>query len=476
MSVFEINDQLQSTFLINKSKINGRLDPNFNYFNRIVQHKLNSSKYPVKRLMDGISFIQYGTSSLASREEVGCPVIRMNNIQDETLDFTDIKYISLTDKEVNNYRLNKGDLLFNRTNSKELVGKCAVFLEEGTWVYASYIIRVQLNESYLLPQYVSTFLNSPIGRLQINSISRQIAGMTNINAEEIKELKIPVPPLEIQKSIVEYIGEARRIKTQKEVQAADQIAHVDNYLLTELGISVLDSDGALENRIFKVNFSETSGKRFDPLFFYQNFLDQVAGGRYPVELLNRHVAYLQSGFAAGKGDQSMNNEDIIQIRPTNFSNTRELVFDRNVYIPRETIMKSTNDILQSSEILFNNTNSQELVGKSVLFDLDGTYCCSNHITRIGTASSLDSGFLEHLLNLYQRQKVFFRICTNWNNQSGVNNDVLGGLPIPIPPVEKQRSIANTITALRNSAKQLRQEAKNELEIAQQTIERIILNE
>ena len=68
MSAFEISSELKSAFLVNRSKIEGRLDPNFNYFNSIVQQKLSTSKYPVRRLIDGINFIQYGTSSLASKD------------------------------------------------------------------------------------------------------------------------------------------------------------------------------------------------------------------------------------------------------------------------------------------------------------------------------------------------------------------------------------------------------------------------
>ena len=300
--------------------------------------------------------------------------------------------------------------------------------------------------------------------------------MTNINAEEIKQLRIPFPPIETQRQIVEHVEKARQQKIKKEAQAAEQIALVDDYLLAELGISVPEADDALKNRMFTVNFSESSGKRFDPLFFYHNFLDQVPMGRYPVEPLGRHVAYFQTGFAAGKGDQSTDETDVIQLRPTNLNDDRELVFERNVYIHRRALEKRPGDILQPGEVVFNNTNSQELVGKSVLFDLDGDYFCSNHMTRIGTASSLHPDYLAHLLNLYQRQNVFFRVCTNWNNQSGVNTGVLGGISIPVPSIAQQKEVAQTITDLRNSAKRLRQEAKDELERARQEVERMILAE
>jgi hypothetical protein len=83
-------------------------------------------------------------------------------------------------------------LPFNRTNSKELVGKCGIFSLTGEYVFASYLIRVRLKHGTLLPDYVTAFLSSSFGRIQIDAVSRQIAGMTNINAEEIRELLIPI--------------------------------------------------------------------------------------------------------------------------------------------------------------------------------------------------------------------------------------------------------------------------------------------
>ncbi len=82
-------------------------------------------------------------------------------------------------------------MLFNRTNSKELVGKCAVFREDGDWYFAGYLIRVAIGEDGYRPEFLARFLNSDVGRVQIDQISRQIIGMANVNAEEIKELLVP---------------------------------------------------------------------------------------------------------------------------------------------------------------------------------------------------------------------------------------------------------------------------------------------
>ena len=100
-------------------------------------------------------------------------------------------------------------------------------------------------------------------------------------------------------------------------------------------------------------------------------------------------------------------------------------------------------------MLFNNTNSQEQVGKTAYFDLVGDYFCSNHITRIATdGDQLHPQFLGYVLNLYQRQKAFFRLCTNWNNQSGVGMDLLKKIPIPLPDPKRQRQIVRRLEKIR----------------------------
>jgi len=163
--------------------------------------------------------VQYGCSVLAKLDPPGVPILRMNNLQDDGWDLSDLKYIELTDRQIETYKLNPGDLIFNRTNSKELVGKCEVFNEAGDWVFASYLIRVCTNENLLNPQFASDFLSTSTGRLQIDRFSRQIIGMTNINAEEIRQILIPLPPLGRQRELVTAMDEARSQRKQKLAEA-----------------------------------------------------------------------------------------------------------------------------------------------------------------------------------------------------------------------------------------------------------------
>ncbi|MBL9070704.1 MAG: hypothetical protein JNM03_12040 [Sphingopyxis sp.] len=133
----------------------------------------------------------------------------MSNMQPDGWDLSELKYVELNDKERALWLLDKGDILFNRTNSKELVGKCEVFNEPGEWVFASYLMRLTVDRDLASPEFVSAYLSGPSGRAQIERESRQIIGMTNINAEEIRTLRIPLPKPAVQAALLAELDVAR---------------------------------------------------------------------------------------------------------------------------------------------------------------------------------------------------------------------------------------------------------------------------
>jgi type I restriction enzyme S subunit len=166
-------------------------------------------KYPVVDLSSLLEMVQYGTSEKAHNDKIGTPVIRMNNIIEGELDLSNLKYIRLPEKNEMALLLKDGDILFNRTNSKELVGKCAVFHEIKNYVFASYLIRICADKAKAIHDYLSFFINSPIGRRQIDALSRQIIGQANINSQELRSLQIPLPPIEIQHDIMDWVKEKK---------------------------------------------------------------------------------------------------------------------------------------------------------------------------------------------------------------------------------------------------------------------------
>ncbi len=155
---------------------------------------------------------QYGISAKASINSQGVPILRMGNIQSGHLDFNNLKYIELTNDALKRYRLEEGDILINRTNSQELVGKSAMFEEvEGDWVFASYLIRLVVDRTKALPEFVNAAINSRIGRTYVYGTARRAIGMVNINAKEIAKMPLPLPSLEKQTEVVDRFKEARKV-------------------------------------------------------------------------------------------------------------------------------------------------------------------------------------------------------------------------------------------------------------------------
>ena len=193
-----------------KFKDSERWDADFLFGTTSINY-IYSSKFNIVHARDFIVNCQYGSSNKADKNSDNIPVLRMNNIQNGEFNTSDLKYLALSKKELSSYRLNKGDLMFNRTNSKELVGKTAVFDMDGDYVFASYLIRVVLDSSKANVYYVNYLFGSKIVRDQIDLISRQILGQANINVDEMKAFLIPLPPLSVQEEIVLHIS---KIKTQ----------------------------------------------------------------------------------------------------------------------------------------------------------------------------------------------------------------------------------------------------------------------
>lgn len=214
-------------------------------------------------------------------------------------------------------------------------------------------------------------------------------------------------------------------------------------------------------QIFIRKWSEVSGGRFDPLYLYFNIQTLLKRNTYNIDRIGNYIVEMKTGFAAGKQDQT-DSIGILQIRPTNLNENGQLKFDKNIYVPKDSV--SIEDYIQKGEVLFNNTNSQELVGKTAYFDLEGDFVCSNHITRIKTkADKLLPKYLWILLNIYQKYNIFFNTCVNWNNQSGINIELLKSYTISILPKEIQQEIIDIVDNAYLCKKQKENEVKNILD-------------
>jgi type I restriction enzyme S subunit len=161
--------------------------------------------------VDQISIAQkYGSSSKTGEDASGVPVLRMGNIQDGRLDLTNLKYLPEDHQEFPDLLLEDGDLLFNRTNSPELVGKTAVYRSEITpCSYASYLIGVKLNSS-CCTEFVAAFINSAFGRAWVKEVVTQQVGQANVNGSKLASLTVPLPPRDEQQEIIARLDDQLR--------------------------------------------------------------------------------------------------------------------------------------------------------------------------------------------------------------------------------------------------------------------------
>jgi len=161
-----------------------------------------SGDWPIKQLRDVTLEQVYGSSAKATAGlHNGVPIVRMGNICDGRVDLSrGVKYLPREHPDVERYTLHPGDLLFNRTNSPELVGKSGVFTgAAGEACFASYLIRVRLGEG-CLPEWAALYLNGPQGRRWAAAVRTQQVGQANINGTKLASLPLPLPPVEEQRS------------------------------------------------------------------------------------------------------------------------------------------------------------------------------------------------------------------------------------------------------------------------------------
>ena len=160
--------------------------------------------------------IQYGSSKKTGDDSKGVPVLRMGNIVDGKIVLNSLKYLPKEHDEFPELLLNKGDLLFNRTNSRELVGKTAVYTGKSNLCsFASYLIRVRFHPR-IDSMIVAYYINSVYGKDWILSVVSQQAGQANVNGTKLKLLAVPMPPGKEQQVLVEEVE--RHLSVADEVE------------------------------------------------------------------------------------------------------------------------------------------------------------------------------------------------------------------------------------------------------------------
>jgi restriction endonuclease S subunit len=208
------------------------------------------------KIGDILQSSQYGISVSMNEDAKGYPIYRMNEIHNMLCDLSVDKYADISVEELQKFILKNRDVLFNRTNSFEWVGRTGVYYQNDTMqnTFASYLVCFNPNEDMILPEYLVAFLNSKQGVWDVKRRARQSINQTNVNPEEVKEIEIPLLPMNFQKVIRSRFEKANknRILSRQIYQQAEEL------LLKNIGLSNFNSSKKVTNiKSFKESFLKT---------------------------------------------------------------------------------------------------------------------------------------------------------------------------------------------------------------------------
>ncbi len=189
-----------------------------------------SASMPLTPVGNLLTAMQYGLSEPAfSGGEYR--MLRMMDISEGLATDVDLCSLNLSDEDFRRYRLETGDVLFNRTNSYDLVGRTGVYKLEGDHVFASYLVRLKTDATVLLPDYLCAFLNAPLGRRQVMRFATRGVSQTNVNVSNLRTVTMPLPTIDYQQAVVDHLEafrDARRSHQTRGKDAGQMAAHIAN--------------------------------------------------------------------------------------------------------------------------------------------------------------------------------------------------------------------------------------------------------
>ncbi|MCX6151740.1 MAG: restriction endonuclease subunit S [Ignavibacteriales bacterium] len=190
----------------------------------------NTNGWDTGIINDALEYSDYGTSNKSNHEKLGYPVLGMANITYEgQLDLTKLSFVELTDDEFNKLKLEQGDIIFNRTNSTELVGKTTYWNKNLDAVLASYLVKLRLNKKFNLVVF-SFLLNTTHFKTMFISRCKKAVGQSNISPTLLKEFPIYFPPLSLQQQFAEIVNKTEALK-EKQKQSKQELENLFQSLM-----------------------------------------------------------------------------------------------------------------------------------------------------------------------------------------------------------------------------------------------------
>lgn len=296
---------MQNFSIILKSQLEGATRMDAEYYQ--PEYFIDFNKGLWKPIGSILKKCQYGLSLAMNDKEVGYPMFKMDNIENAFLLRDKVRYVDIPKETFNKFKLENNDVFFNRVNSEEFVGRTGINKLTLNSTFASYLIKLQPNEEEILPDYLNIFLNSKFGLRQIKKYARRAVNQANVNAEELKQFKIAMLSMDIQREVEKLSNESWQ-KSQKSEFSYQQ---VESLLLNELSLTDFDN---IEQLSSIVNLSEIeNARRMDAEYFqpkYKIIEDRVA--KYNVQKLG-DLVLMKKGIEVGAEEYQEEGKVFIRV-------------------------------------------------------------------------------------------------------------------------------------------------------------------
>ena len=193
---------------------------------------------------------QYGLS-VRGRTSGTYPILRMNCQEDGKVHYRDLQFVDLDSESYGRFRVKPGDLLFNRTNSIDLVGRMAIVEDDRPAVFASYLVRLVIDANRCIPEFLNYFMNWPRTQEEIKGLASRAVGQANINATKLRTILFPLPAIDEQRNIVTVLDAIDRkidLHGRKRAVLKELFKALLHKLMTgEVRVGTLSLAGLVEN-------------------------------------------------------------------------------------------------------------------------------------------------------------------------------------------------------------------------------------
>jgi restriction endonuclease S subunit len=400
------------------------------------------------------------------------PFLRAANVGDGSLNLEDLVFVDKS--KIGNAKdsfVKTGDILITRTGAK--AGETCVVRElPRDYLISSHSIRVIPRKDDILPEFLESALLSQFGKIQINRLFTG-AAQKQLQLKSVATIQLPLPPLDVQRSLVAEMEAARLARQSKLAEAEELLKGMDGFVLAQLGLKLPEEE---KRSAFAVRLAKMKQGRQDALYYaphYEKLVKALDDCTHPKVSLGELSPELVGGATPTKGDAELYAEGGIKFLRILNVDTNEIVLEDVKYIK---------DAVHNGEL-----KRSQLSVNDVLMTITG---------RVGTASVVPQEILPANINQHiVRMRVKRADClpeylaVYLNSSLGTaltNRGVTGGtrialdyevvrkIQIPLPPLEIQKSIANELSRRRGQARRLREEAEQGWREAKEMFEKKLL--